>query len=516
MNLSQLIEDMEVERSAGDLGVTVKGLSYDSRRVKPGDAFFALPGLKADGATYVRQAADAGAAAVFSAPSAEAGRAATPPTRIEVREPRLALAQAANRFFDHPSRAMKVVGVTGTNGKTTITWMLESICAAAGLESGVIGTTGARFAGEDRTLPFTTPEAPELQGLLREMADAGVETAALEVSSHALAQRRSFGLECDVAVFTNLSHDHLDYHGTMEAYLDAKLMLFDGRNGNTKKSVTHVINRDDPVVEKVFKASNRGKVKNAVDYGHNDDADAWLQSVRPTADGLQVEFCAFDRWEKSFLTSRRYRTPVSFTLPMLGAHNAMNAAAAWSAAHALGVGHETIRRGLESMPAVPGRLERVRAGQRFEVVVDYAHTPDALSRALAAVREHFQARVLLVFGCGGDRDRAKRPLMGAIAARDADRAWVTNDNPRSEDPMAIARDIMAGAARPADGRAQGPLEIELDRRAAIAAALVEAKPGDAVLIAGKGHETTQTIGDQVLPFDDREVARDLIRAGGRA
>ncbi|HTM56890.1 MAG TPA: UDP-N-acetylmuramoyl-L-alanyl-D-glutamate--2,6-diaminopimelate ligase, partial [Candidatus Udaeobacter sp.] len=410
---------------------------------------------------------------------------------------------------DHPSRAMKVVGVTGTNGKTTVTWMLESIFRAAGSSPGVVGTTGARFAGEDRKLSFTTPEAPELQSLLREMADAGVEAAALEVSSHALAQRRSYGLECDVAVFTNLSHDHLDYHGTMDAYLDAKLMLFDGRNGPTKKKATAVFNQDDPAGARVESAAKRAGM-GADGFGRAAGARARLETVHARADGVEIgiQFSARER-EGSAPRS------ASLRVPLLGSYNAWNAAAAWLAARAIGVDDAAILAGLESMPAVPGRLERVRVGQRFEIVVDYAHTPDALTRAIAAVREHFQGRVLLVFGCGGDRDRAKRPLMGAIAARDADLAWVTSDNPRSEDPMSIVHDIMAGAARAArepGHRAMAPMRVEIDRRDAIAAALGEAKPGDAVLIAGKGHETTQTIGDRVLPFDDREVARELLRA----
>jgi UDP-N-acetylmuramoyl-L-alanyl-D-glutamate--2,6-diaminopimelate ligase len=346
-------------------------------------------------------------------------------------------------------------------------------------------------------MAFTTPESPELQALLRDMADAHVEAVTLEVSSHALAQRRSFGLECDTVVFTNLSHDHLDYHGSMAAYLDAKLMLFDGRNGASAKRTTALVNLDDAVAPTVLAAARRSGLA-TLTFGRDAQADLRLGSVRPATNGLSLEL----------MPVGEAGSAVQIALSMLGSYNAWNAAAAFAAARAMGASAEAAKRGLETASGVPGRLERVEAGQRFQLVVDYAHTPDALERALSAVREHFSGRVLLVFGCGGDRDRAKRPRMGEVAARDADRAWVTNDNPRSEDPAAIARDILAGAPH-------GRLTLELDRRAAIAAALAAAAPGDVVLIAGKGHETTQTIGDRVLPFDDAQVARELLTAEGR-
>ena len=487
-----LLEEVDVRDAAGPLESEVRGLCYDSRRARPGDVFFALPGLKSDGRTFAHAALEAGAVAVVS-DSAERWPAGA---SVQVREPRLALAQAANRFHDHPSRALRVVAVTGTNGKTTTTYLLEAIFRAAGWSAGVIGTTGARFAGASRQLSFTTPESPELQGLLREMADAHLEAVALEVSSHALAQRRSYGLESDVVVFTNLSHDHLDYHGSMAAYLDAKLMLFDGRNGATAKRTTAVVNLDDAVAPTVLSAAGRGRLA-AVTYGRDARAQLRIGAVRGASEGLRIELMPADG-----------EPAVTLLLPMLGGYNAWNAAAAFAAARALGVRAEAAVRGLEGAPGVPGRLERVAAGQPFEVVVDYAHTPDALERALGAVREHFAGRVLLVFGCGGDRDRAKRPRMGSVAAQRADRAWVTNDNPRSEDPADIARDVLAGAPH-------GSLALELDRRTAIAAALAAATPGDVVLIAGKGHETTQTLGDRVLPFDDRQVARELLAAAGR-
>jgi UDP-N-acetylmuramoyl-L-alanyl-D-glutamate--2,6-diaminopimelate ligase len=409
-----------------------------------------------------------------------------------------------------------VVGVTGTNGKTTTTWMLESIFRAAGRKAGVIGTTGVRLGDERRPAALTTPESPELFGLLREMVDRGIDAVAIEVSSHALVQRRAFGLSCEVVVFTNLSHDHLDYHGTMERYLDAKLMLFDGRNGAAGERPVAVVNADDGNAGAVAAAAVRGGLR-VLRFGMDlaegpPDAplDIAVEGIEARENGLEVQFWVDvpeDLRIKAGWDPLAHAAggEILVRLPLLGRHNAANAAAAFGAALALRTPIDAIVNGLESMPAVPGRLERVDAGQSFLVVVDYAHTPEALQRALAACREHGRGRVLLVFGCGGDRDRAKRPLMGQAAATGSDRAWVTNDNPRSEDPQAIAAEILAGAPG-------GPLERELDRRAAIAAAVAAAGPGDVVLIAGKGHETTQTIGERVMPFDDRQVAREELRS----
>jgi UDP-N-acetylmuramoyl-L-alanyl-D-glutamate--2,6-diaminopimelate ligase len=323
-------------------------------------------------------------------------------------------------------------------------------------------------------------------------------------------------VECDVAVFTNLTQDHLDYHHTMESYLDAKLMLFDGRNGPTAKRTTAVVNADDPASSQVIEAAERGGMK-VMRYGvelenakpaEHVSLNVEGTTVHPDGLDLQVHFDPNPE-SRGFFGIREVKPEFYVRLPLLGAYNAWNAAGAMSAAFALGLDQDTIVRGLETMPAVPGRLERVgNHAQLFKVAVDYAHTPDALERALDAAREHASGRVLLVFGCGGDRDRAKRPIMGRIAAVKSDRAWVTNDNPRSEDPEAIAREIVAGAT------SGTRLEVELDRRAAIAAAIADAHPGDLVLIAGKGHETTQTIGDLVLPFDDREVAREILGTRG--
>jgi UDP-N-acetylmuramoyl-L-alanyl-D-glutamate--2,6-diaminopimelate ligase len=330
---------------------------------------------------------------------------------------------------------------------------------------------------------------------------------AIEVSSHALAQRRSFGLECDVVVFTNLTQDHLDYHGTMDAYRDAKEMLFDGRNGPNTKPAVAVVNIDDPAAAEIRAAARRGGMREMCYSTDPDGPDEGIsvhaEGIRPVPGGLEIQV-SVDLMHGKFW-GKPGEGESTFTLPLLGRHNASNASAAFTAGLALGIDPRTIMRGLELAPPVPGRLERVDTGRPFEVIVDYAHTPDALVHALGAVREHVSGRILTVFGCGGDRDRGKRPLMGRAAAEGSDVAWVTSDNPRSEDPRSIADAIVAGAPAAA-------LRIELDRRAAIGAALAEARPGDAVLIAGKGHETTQTFADRTVPFDDREVARAL--AGG--
>jgi UDP-N-acetylmuramoyl-L-alanyl-D-glutamate--2,6-diaminopimelate ligase len=507
VTLATLLEEIDGAAVSGPVDLEISGLCYDSRRVSPGAVFFGLAGQREDGGRFAREAVAAGAAAVV----VRRGSALEARTMIEVEEPRRALAQAAARFHGHPERALRIVGITGTNGKTTTTWMLESIFRAAGWRAGVIGTTGVRLGDEQRPSALTTPESLELFGLLGEMVERGVVGVAIEVSSHALIQRRAFGLACEVAVFTNLSHDHLDYHGTMERYLDAKLMLFDGRNGRAAERGFAIVNADDASAAAVIAAAERGRLR-VMRYGMDlattapePTPEVSLKGLTPGAEGLSLRFRAGIPKDLRADGAGAPGGEIPVRLPLLGRHNAANAAAAFAAAIALRIPLDAIVRGLEAMPAVPGRLERVAAGQPYLVVVDYAHTPDALERALAAAREHGRGRVLLVFGCGGDRDRGKRPLMGRVAAAGSDLAWVTNDNPRSEDPAAIAAGIVAGAP-------EHRFAIELDRRAAIAAAIEAAQPGDIVVIAGKGHETTQTIGSSVLPFDDRAVAREALGA----
>jgi UDP-N-acetylmuramoyl-L-alanyl-D-glutamate--2,6-diaminopimelate ligase len=386
--------------------------------------------------------------------------------------------------FGHPAGAMAAVGITGTNGKTTVTFLLESVFRAAGLIPGVIGTTGARIAGEPLELARTTPEAPELQRLLARMRDAGVRALAMEVSSHALAHHRVDGITFDVAVFTNLSQDHLDFHGSMEEYLSAKARLFTpalARRG--------VVNVDDAAGARI---AARATIP-VVTVGTSGDASITPQEVVSGADGIGLTVDG-----------------VRVGSPLLGAFNVDNVLAAFATARDLGIDPGAIVDGIGSLAVVPGRMERIEAGQRFLVVVDYAHTPDSIRSVLRAARPLVPGRVIVVFGCGGDRDRAKRPLMGEEATANADLTVLTTDNPRSEEPEAIVEEIVPGAIL-----GGGAYLVELDRRAAIRRAVELASPGDAVVIAGKGHEPGQTFRDRTVPFDDREVAREvLLEVGG--
>jgi UDP-N-acetylmuramoyl-L-alanyl-D-glutamate--2,6-diaminopimelate ligase len=397
---------------------------------------------------------------------------------------------------------MRVLGVTGTNGKTTTTYLLEAIARRAGERVGVVGTVGARVAGEvvDPTPAGgrTTPEADDLQALLAHMRDARAAMVAMEVSSHALHQHRVDGVHFAAVCFTNLSREHLDYHGSLDAYFEAKAMLFS--RARTGKAA---INVDDPRgVELVRRAARQ-------------ELDVWTYALDDTGADLGATGVAFgSTGTQATIIDRRGGAEARVVLPLVGSFNLANALAAAATARAAGYGFDAVAAGLGDPVVVPGRFERVDAGQPFAVLVDYAHTPDALGRLLAAARPLAArgGRVLCVFGCGGDRDPGKRPLMGAAVAAGADVAVVTSDNPRSEDPQAIADAVLAGLLPGL--RDPGAVSVELDRRAAIAGALAGARPGDVVVIAGKGHETGQTIGDHTAPFDDRVVTREALGALG--
>jgi UDP-N-acetylmuramoyl-L-alanyl-D-glutamate--2,6-diaminopimelate ligase len=456
----------------GDLSVVPSAITHDSRAVERGALFCCLRGDRADGHDFAPAAVAAGATSLLVERHLGTGVA-----EVLVADSRVAMAPLAAAFFGNPSANLSVVGVTGTNGKTTVTYLLAAILDAAGRmdggpPTGVIGTLSGSH---------TTPEAPELQARLAAFRDEGRRAVAMEVSSHALAMHRVDATRFAVAVFTNLGRDHLDFHGTEERYFAAKARLFE-----PDLSAVGVVNIDDPHGRLLFDAATIPMVP----FGH---ADATEVEAEPR----QARF----RWRHH-----------EVRLPLGGSFNVLNAVAAATAASVLGLDTETIVGGLSGAPIVPGRFEPVEAGQGFAVIVDYAHTPDALAEALASARQVTAGRVIVVFGCGGDRDAAKRPAMGATAAALADVAVVTSDNPRREDPAAIISAVLSGV--PAGARTR-PL-VEPDRRAAIALALDTARPGDIVLVAGKGHETTQTIGDQVLPFDDRVVARELLTGGSGA
>ncbi|MBO9542752.1 UDP-N-acetylmuramoyl-L-alanyl-D-glutamate--2,6-diaminopimelate ligase [bacterium] len=460
------------------------GVAYDSRLVQPGNVFVALKGTRVDAHDRLGDAVQQGASAVVVD---AAWRAAHPedlgvPT-VPVEAPRWVLSELAARFYGHPSEAFSVVGVTGTNGKTTTTHLIEAILQTAGKTTGLIGTLGSRFAGGVVETGHTTPLALELQGIFARMRRSAVDAVVMEVSSHALDQARVAHAAFDVGVFTNLTVDHLDYHGTLEAYGDAKAKLFEALNATGRA----VINRDDPAYAR-FVAASAAPVLTYSAQGQ--EADLMAEDLSLHAGG--------SRWT---LVTPWGRAAVSLRLP--GLFNVSNALAAAGAALALGLDLETVAKGLSQVGGVPGRVEVVTAPDHpFSVLVDYAHTPDGLENVLRTARGFTRGRLLVVFGCGGDRDASKRPMMGKVAAEGADLVFLTSDNPRSEDPQAIMRQVAEGIT--------SPYEAFVDRREAIHAAIRAARPGDVVVIAGKGHETYQIIGDQTLAFDDREVAREAI------
>jgi len=487
--MDTLLKALARKTVLGQLPESVTGLAYDSRAVAAGDLFVAVPGLKRDGRLFIPEALGRGAAAVVTEgsdplPGTDQGRVLVP----SVRE---ALARLADAFFEHPSRALTMVGITGTNGKTTTSYLVEALLRARGMQTGVVGTIQYRIGDEPIPAGQTTPEAVELQRLLARMVESRVTGVAMEVSSHALALHRVDGIDFDVAVFTNLTQDHLDFHGTLEAYGRAKRRLFELLAGSPKPDRWAVINLDDPAANSMVD----GLALRTLTYG-----------LRPPAEVRPVEYASTLDGIRMAIESPAGR--LSLASPLIGEHNVMNLLSACAVGVALGIKLSVVGSALATVSAVPGRFERVEAGQPFLVVVDYAHTPDALERVLGTARKLTRGRLGVVFGCGGDRDRGKRPIMGAISARLADRAWVTSDNPRSEDPLAIINEVVVGIRGvwpDLDRCAMIP-----DRRAAIRAALDWARPGDLIVIAGKGHETYQIIGREVLPFDDRAVVRQIL------
>ena len=464
--------------------VPVTGIAYDSRRVRAGNMFVGIRGEKTNGARFFDDAVRGGAVALVSDEECER---ITGVVTVRVGDARKFLAQAARVFYLDPPSRLKLAGITGTNGKTTTSYLLDAIYRESGLFSCLAGTTGMRIGKEWRATDRTTPEAPELMSFLHEAAMMGCSHAAMEVSSHALELKRVFGIRCAVGVFTNLTPDHLDFHHDMESYYRAKRILFMPEGENHVG--TAVINNDDAYGRRLASEIPCRVVK----YGFDEGADVRASECRFEADGTEMVIGS-----PAWVIRLRSR--------LIGRPNAYNVLAAAAAALSLDLHTEAIRRGIESLSGVAGRMERVDAGQPFLVIVDYAHTPDALAKLLETVRGLPHKKLITVFGCGGDRDRTKRPVMGEIAARLSDRVIATSDNPRSEDPAAILKEIEPGLKK-------GPAAYEMveDRRAAIKAALAGVEEGDAVVIAGKGHETYQVIGTQTLPFDDREVARELLR-----
>jgi len=471
----------------GIAGSVVEGLEYDSRRIGPNFLFFAFPGSRVDGRRFAADALSRGALAVVSElPRPEDLQAPW----IEVAHGRQALALAARRFYGNPDEQVSLTGITGTNGNTTTSYLVDSILRAASRITGLIGTIKYHLAG--RVLPAvnTTPESLDLVRLLDELRRCGGTHATLEVSSHALALGRVFGLRFHTAIFTNLTRDHLDFHGTMEEYFAAKLRLFEGCGAPPPAYA--VINRDDPHAGRI----PAPEATEVLGYGLGRDASVRASRIHSTLHGLRFEV----RWGRNRL---------EIESPLMGRINVYNILAACCAGLSYGMSQEAIVQGVASLAAVPGRFERVDEGQPFAVVVDYAHTDDALKNVIAVARGLSPRRVITLFGCGGDRDRAKRPLMGQAAGELSDFVVLTSDNPRSEDPLAIINDALVGLRR-----SDTPHIVEPDRAAAIHRALNEARAGDVVILAGKGHESYQVLQDRTIHFDDREVAREVLRSFG--
>ena len=464
--------------------VTITDVAYDARAVVPGALFVCVRGQQADGHDFAPDAVARGAAALLAEHPLELSV-----PQLLVPDARTAMALAADAFFAHPTRELDVAGVTGTNGKTTTAFLLYSILAAARRRPGLLGTVEMRIGGERRAVVRTTPEAVDLQRTFREMLDAGDRSCAMEASSHGSELRRLVGTRFAVLAFTNLSQDHLDLHGTMEAYFDAKRRLFTEPDVDGDR-VPAAVNVGDPYGRRLAEEL-RGLGGRLVTFGISDEAD-----VRPHGLELTPAATAFSA------------AGLELRPRLRGRFNVENVLAAVAAARLLGLEDAAIVRGVEHVAGVPGRFEAVDEGQPFAVVVDYAHTPEALENVLAEARRLAANRVLCVFGCGGDRDRAKRPLMGEVVSRLADRAIVTSDNPRSEEPLAVIEEILGGMS--------GDFDVEPDRAAAISGAIEEAGEGDVVVIAGKGHEQGQEFADRTIPFDDREVARDALRRLGAA
>ncbi len=486
MKLDALLSQVATIKVDGPVDREITSIAYDSRRVKPGTLFVALKGEKVDGAAFVDAAVAAGAEAVVS----ETVEFKTRATNVTVTNARIALADLGAAFFQHPTRALKIAGVTGTNGKTTTAFLIKHICEAALLRCGLIGTV--RYEVGDRVLPAarTTPESLDLHDLLWQMRSAGCKAAVMEVSSHALVQERVRGVEFDAAVFTNLTQDHLDYHKTMEAYFEAKTRLFTGLSAQSKKKGKGVINLDDRFGARLVK--RYGKDIPIITYGVGVHSEFRASNVRIDFNGTSYQLDAAGR---SYLVR----------LPLIGQFNVYNSLAALAAAYVMGVDVRTGVLALANASAVPGRLEAVPAQRQFRIFVDYAHTDDALLNVIKTCRELNPARLIVVFGCGGNRDKTKRPRMGAVVDEYANYAIVTSDNPRKEKPEDIIEDIKPGMRR-------GNYEVILDRREAIFRAVALAQPRDIILIAGKGHETYQEFADHTVPFDDAAVAREALES----
>lgn len=502
MKLTDVLAGVGAEQLSGSrAALDVTGVAHDSRKVRPGDLFVALPGATHDGTAFVAEAKANGAVAVV------AERAVTGELPVlKVPSARRALAEVAANFYRKPANELMLLGITGTNGKTTTAYLLESICSAGGAAVGRIGTIEVRFAGRSQQTAHTTPDALALHGLFREMLDAGTDTVVMEVSSHALDQERVHGLTFRAAAFTNLSRDHLDYHADMEAYFQAKRKLF---SDNLSPGGVAVVNGDDTYAARIYNEVRNAR-RMAWKFSRTGTGEISAAGVELGLDGIKA-------------TLKTPAGDIQVQSSLLGPHNLENILAAAGMALGAGFGRRDVQEGIERVKRVPGRMERVEENGRV-ALVDYAHTDDALRRALEAARALAKGRVIAVFGCGGDRDKGKRPLMGQVVAEGADLAVVTSDNPRTEDPGEIIAQITpglekGGLRRISSGKARSGERgylVESDRRTALETAASLARPEDVILVAGKGHETYQQVGTERLPFDDVAETRAALGKPGTA
>jgi UDP-N-acetylmuramoyl-L-alanyl-D-glutamate--2,6-diaminopimelate ligase len=499
MRLRELIEGVEYVRLAGDVEREIASLHYDSRQVRPGSLFVAIRGFCRDGHDFVHSALTGGASALVVESDPKLSPLPPGVTLLKVSDSRLALAQMAANFYHHPSRRLRLIGVTGTNGKTTTTFLIESLFSRAGRRVGVIGTINYRFGGREQVAERTTPESLDLQRVLGEMVAAGIDIAVMEVSSHSLELKRVAGCEFDLAIFTNLTLDHLDFHQDLDHYLQAKLRLFSQLGKGSEKGTRKMalINLDDAFAEQFLQVTPT----EAWGYGLGEKGQIRGSGLDLSSKGIRMHI-------------ESPRGPIIIRSSLIGEHNVYNILAAAGAGVWGGLSPSEIAEGIAMVRRVPGRWERIEEGQRFTVVVDYAHTGDALERTLKAAKDLCEGRLITVFGCGGDRDRAKRPIMGEVAARYSEYFIITSDNPRSEDPATIISEIEEGVKKAYPGKDN--YDKIIDRQEAVAKAIQMAQDEDLVVISGKGHEAYQILKEGRVPFDDREVAGACIRKKLRA
>jgi UDP-N-acetylmuramoyl-L-alanyl-D-glutamate--2,6-diaminopimelate ligase len=479
MKISKLIDRLDIISLDGS-DKDINSLSYNTSTVEQGSLFFCIEGLKTDGHVFAKKAVESGASALVISKDVDVKEDIT---KIKVKDTRAAMALISSNYYDNPSSKMDVIGITGTNGKTTSTFMIKSILDTYGNKTALLGTIYNIIGEKIEEAKRTTPESMDLQSMFNDMNNEGVKSCIMEVSSHSLDLKRVHGVKFKVGIFTNLTQDHLDFHETMEKYFDAKMKLFEDCE-------TAVINIDD---EYGKKALDKLRNKKIITYGIEEEADIRAKNIIVTGEGTDFILCY-----------QNTEIPVKLQLP--GKFNVYNALGCVGASIAMGVGMDIIKKGLEGLEKVPGRSEKINSAKGFTIVIDYAHSPDGIINILKTAREYTTGKLIALFGCGGDRDKTKRPLMGRAAGELADFCIVTSDNPRTEDPMAIIKDTVPGV----EGT-NCPYTVVEDRRSAIEYAIKEAKKGDVIVIAGKGHETYQVLKDRTIHFDEREIVKELLK-----